>query len=117
MSETAADIRLSIIITVFSETAALMETIDRLLARDRGYIHEILLVVSPLSSSECRAICRALTENHAPVHLLVQQHNPGVGRAVREGFAAASCTHLAVVSADLETEPEAVDRMVRAIEA
>jgi dolichol-phosphate mannosyltransferase len=39
-----------------------------------------------------------------------------VGRAVREGLAAASGDYIAIMSADLETEPEAVDRMVKEIE-
>jgi len=38
-----------------------------------------------------------------------------VGWAVREGMELATGTHCALLSADLETEPEAVDRMVRLI--
>ncbi len=112
-----ANIRLSIIITVFSETTSLMETIDRLLAANRGYIHEILLVVSPRSSAACLTVCRQLTETHSSVHLYLQQNNPGVGRAIREGLAYATGTHIAILSADLETEPEAVDRVIRAVTA
>ncbi|MFO8047845.1 MAG: glycosyltransferase family 2 protein [Desulfosudaceae bacterium] len=111
------DIRLSIIITVFSETVSLVETIDRLLAGDRGYILEILLVVSPRSSAPCLEVCRELAARHALVRFYLQKNNPGVGRAIREGLATVTGTHMAIMSADLETEPEAVDRMVRAVEA
>jgi len=111
-----AKIRLSVIITIYSETNSLVETIDRLLAADREYIQEILLVVSPRSSASCLNICRQAVEDHEDVHLHLQQDNPGVGRAVREGMAAATGTHVAILSADLETEPEAVARMVKTME-
>lgn len=110
-------IALSVIITIYSETDALAQTVDRILKQDRGYIHEILLVVSPFSSEECMAVCRQLAEKHASVSFCVQRNNPGVGRALREGMAAATGTHVAILSADLETEPEAIDRMVKKIEA
>lgn len=110
------NIELSVVVTVFSETFSLVEAVDRLLKMDRGYIREIILVVSPHSSQECIEICEKLTGQHPLVRLHVQQHNPGVGWAIREGMELASGTHVALLSADLETEPEAVDRMVRKIE-
>jgi len=116
MIDASPHIRLSIIITVYSETIALAQTVERLLKQDRDYIHEILLVVSPFSSDACMAVCRQLAETHPPVTVLVQQKNPGVGLALRQGMEAATGTHVAVLSADLETEPEAVDRMVRKIQ-
>ncbi|MFZ5563670.1 MAG: glycosyltransferase family 2 protein [Thermodesulfobacteriota bacterium] len=109
--------KLSVIITVYSETAALAETVERLLSRDRGYIHEVLLVVSPASSQACMSMCRQLADRHPLVKVIVQRRNPGLGRAFREGMEAATGTHVAMLSADLETEPEAVDRMVREVES
>ena len=115
MTGKSPDIRLSIVITVFSEEAALEETIRRLMQNDRGYIHQIILVVSPLSSPQCLEICRMLTVHHPRIKFLLQQQ-PGVGHAVREGMAAATGDYVAIMSADLETEPEAVDRMIKKIE-
>jgi len=43
---------------VFSETFSIRETVDTLLANDRGYIKEIILLVSPRASEESFAICR-----------------------------------------------------------
>ena len=108
-------IQLSIIITVYSEETALRQTVQRLLKNDRGYIREIILVVCPLSSPGCLAVCRELAETDSRIKNRLQE-NSGVGWAVREGMAAASGDHIAIMSADLETEPEAVDRMVRKIE-
>ncbi len=51
-------IKLSVVVTVFSETFSIDETIKILLSLDRGYIHEILLLTSPRASEETFSICR-----------------------------------------------------------
>lgn len=109
-------VHLSVIITVYSETKALAETVERLLRHDRGYINEIILIVSPRSSARCLDICAALAATYKLVSFYRQEHNPGVGRAVRQGMNLAEGEYIALMSADLETEPEAVDRMVKTIE-
>jgi glycosyltransferase involved in cell wall biosynthesis len=114
--ESQSKIRLSIIVTVYSETFSLQETIERLLRKDRHYILEIILSISPRSSSACLDICDELANRYDCIRLHLQQNNPGVGWAIREGIALANGTYIALLSADLETEPEAVDRMVRKIE-
>ncbi len=108
-------IRLTILITVYSEETALQQTIQRLTQNDCGYIHEILLVVSPLSSLKCLEICRNLAEENTLVKFMLQK-NAGVGHAVREGFAVASGDYITLMSADLENDPDTVDRMVSRIE-
>lgn len=106
-------IRLSIVVTVYSETTSVIETVERLLKLDRGYIAEIIFVVSPRSSRESMDICERLAAQHAPlIRLHIQQQNPGLGWAYREGLALMTGTHVVLMNADLETEPEAVDRMV-----
>lgn len=109
-------VELSVIVTVYSETFSIVETLERLWRNDRGYISEILLVVSPRSSSESMAICERVVRENPKVKMHIQERNPGVGWALREGMALATGTHCALLSADLETEPEAVDRMVRKIQ-
>ncbi|MEW6078624.1 MAG: glycosyltransferase family 2 protein [Thermodesulfobacteriota bacterium] len=115
MNDIHPRIRLTVVITVYSEEGSLKQTIERLKANDRGYIHEIILVVCPRSTRRCLDICRALSAEDPRVISRFQE-NPGVGRAVREGMAAATGDYVAIMSADLETEPEAVDRMVREIQ-
>ena len=110
--KTLSGIRLSIVVTVFSETFSIRETVDILLARDRGYIKEIILLISPRASSESFAICQECGERDQRVSVLVQQNNPGIGWAYREGMLASSGDFVALMAADLETEPAAVDRMV-----
>jgi glycosyltransferase involved in cell wall biosynthesis len=109
-------IKLSIVVTVYSETFSIDETINILLGNDRGYIREILLVVSPRASAETFAICRRWEASEPRVKIIVQQNNPGIGWAYREGMQAATGNYVALMAADLETEPAAVDRMVRKLE-
>jgi glycosyltransferase involved in cell wall biosynthesis len=105
-------IRLSVVVTVFSETFSLRETVDILLHRDRGYIHEIILLTSPRASQETFAICRECELRDPRIRTVIQQHNPGIGWAYREGMLAATGNYVALMAGDLETEPAAIDRMV-----
>lgn len=108
--------KISIVVTVYSETYSLVDTIKRLLAQDRGYIHEIILAVSPRSSEECFGICDDLARQYPIIKVHVQKNNPGAGWAIREGMELTTGDFVGLLSADLETEPEAIDRMVRKIE-
>jgi len=106
------DIHLSIVVTVYTETFSINETIETLLRYNRDYIHEILLVVSPRASTETLEICESWVARNPLVKIVIQENNPGIGWAYREGMAAASGNYIALMAADLETEPAAVDRMV-----
>jgi glycosyltransferase involved in cell wall biosynthesis len=105
------DFKLSIIVPVYSETVSVMETLERLFKNDRGYIEEIILIISPKSSQACLDICRQAALDFKQVRFIIQGHNPGVGWAIRERFEAAQGTHCVIMAADLETQPETVDRM------
>ncbi len=109
-------IKLSVVVTVFSETFSIDETVNLLLALDRGYILEILLLVSPRASQETFSICRRWEAQEPRVKVLVQKNNPGIGWAYREGMEAAKGNYVALMAGDLETEPAAVDRMVQKLE-
>jgi len=110
-----SSIKLSIVVTVYSETFSIDETLNILLGRDRGYIQEILLLVSPRASEETFAICRQWAARESRVRMVVQKNNPGIGWAYREGMQAAKGNYVALMAADLETEPAAVDRMVQKV--
>lgn len=110
--EISSRIKLSVVVTVFSETFSIRETVDILLSKDRGYIHEIILLVSPRASDETMAICHEQADRDPRVRIVIQEKNPGIGWAYREGMQAATGNYVALMAADLETEPAAVDRMV-----
>ena len=108
----SSQVQLSVVVTVFNETFSVRQTVDILLANDRGYIKEIILLVSPRASSETMNICRDCAAASPRVRIVVQKNNPGIGWAYREGMQAATGNFVALMAGDLETEPAAVDRMV-----
>jgi dolichol-phosphate mannosyltransferase len=114
-STALSHIKLSVVVTVFSETFSIRETIDILLGNDRGYVHEIILLTSPRASSETFEICREQERRDARIRTVIQQNNPGIGWAYREGMQAATGNYVALMAGDLETEPAAIDRMVSKI--
>lgn len=104
---------LSVVVTVYTETFSIIETVDRVLASSGSELGEILLVVAPKASPETFRICREVVEKNPLVRMHVQATGPGVGRALQEGMKLAQGEYVAIMSGDLETEPEAVDRMYR----
>jgi len=111
-AERLAKIQLSVVVTVFTETFSVHETLDILEDNDRGYIKEILLLISPRASQEAFAICNDRAARNSRVKVVTQKNNPGIGWAYREGMEAATGNYVALMAADLETEPAAIDRMV-----
>jgi glycosyltransferase involved in cell wall biosynthesis len=109
--------RLSIILPVYSETQSVIETVDQLIdGIPKEQLHEIIIVISPRSSRESYETCESLRDKHDFVKLHVQQNNPGLGWAIREGFDLASGTHVALMASDGETDPMAVPKMMEKME-
>jgi glycosyltransferase involved in cell wall biosynthesis len=102
---------LSVIVTVYTETYSVIETVERVIRNDSGSLREIILVVSPKASDETQRVARELAESNPLVKMHIQQVVPGVGWALREGMSLAKEECVAIMSGDLETEPEAVERM------
>jgi glycosyltransferase involved in cell wall biosynthesis len=102
---------LSVVVTVYNETVSVAETVDRLLRGDDGALREIILVIAANASAETMKICQDLSNRADIVRMHIQKTGPGVGRALREGMNLASHELIAIMSGDLETEPEAVNRM------
>jgi glycosyltransferase involved in cell wall biosynthesis len=105
---------LSVVVTAYTETVAVIETVERLIRSDAtGVLKEIIIVVAPAASAETKRICEELTGRFNSVKTHYQRSGPGVGRALREGMLMATQDLIAIMSGDLETEPEAVIRMYR----
>ena len=78
----------SIIITVYSETFSVEQTIERLIKKDRGYILEIILLVHPNSSRQSKIICQKLFEQYKIVKIqyIVETLCLEIWRLEREPF-------------------------------
>lgn len=106
------DQRISVVMPVFSETDSVRLIADWLRHQLGERLLEILIVISPRSSPESRAVCDALTAEDERIRVFEQQHNPGLGRALREGFARVRGNVVLSIDADNEMELTAVPRML-----
>jgi dolichol-phosphate mannosyltransferase len=102
---------------VFSETETVRIVVDWLRENLASRLHEIIIVISPRSSKESFAICEELTGLDSRVLLFVQQINPGVGNAFREGYARATGNVILSMDSDNEMELDAIPKMLDALAA
>ena len=106
----------SILVAAVNETFSLRETVEQLKkACHPGDLAEILILLHPEKTTPgCRATAEALvseSDGSPPVRILYQTL-PFAGGAYRSAFPAVAGSHCVMMSADLETPPEAVGRMI-----
>lgn len=112
-----ADYRISVVLPVFSEVESVREIVNWLRDRLETRLHEIILVVSPRSQEASRTVCQELVAADPRVRFHIQQENPGLGRAVREGYALTTGNVVLNMDSDGEMEIDTVTRMLAAMEA
>jgi dolichol-phosphate mannosyltransferase len=105
---------ISVVMTVYSETTLLVESIHQIRAALDGALHEVLIVVHPKSSQECIDLCAQLQKT-PDIQVVVQGANSGIGWAYREAIPYITGSHVLIMSSDLETNP--VDSRAMAREA
>jgi glycosyltransferase involved in cell wall biosynthesis len=109
--------RLSVVLPVYSETDSVRAIVDWLRTHFGSLLEEIIIVQSPRSSTESRDLCQRLAEQDERVRLHVQQVNPGLGNAVREGLALTRGNLVLMMDSDGEMEIETLIRMFAAMAA
>jgi dolichol-phosphate mannosyltransferase len=98
----AQDYRISVVTPVFSETDSVRD-LCQWLTRELGErLLEIIIVISPRSNAASQAVCRSLAEQDGRIRVHVQQQDPGVGRAFREGYARAQGNPILSMDSDGE---------------
>jgi dolichol-phosphate mannosyltransferase len=107
--------KISVIMTVYSETALLLESVRQVTEELAPWDHEILIVVHPASTAECMGLCRELARRNG-IRVFVQGPRSGIGWAYREAIPYVSGTHALIMSSDLETNPRDAAAMVRMAE-
>lgn len=107
--------KITVVMTVYSETDLLRESVERVHAELSEWPHEVLIVVHPRSSAECLSACRELTDRQG-VRMIVQGPNSGIGWAYREAIPYINGTHALIMSSDLETNPADAAALVRTAE-
>jgi dolichol-phosphate mannosyltransferase len=107
-----AEHRISVVMPVFSETETVRIVVDWLRANLASRLHEIIIVISPRSSKDSYAVCEEMTRLDPRIQLIVQQVNPGVGNAFREGYARATGNVILSMDSDNEMELAAIPTML-----
>lgn len=104
--------KISVILPVYSEKETLPHITERLSSLLKEKLHEILFIVSPDSLQETFSIIRELCKKYSFVNSQLQQENPGLGLAIRQGLSAASGTHMLMMGSDGETDTETIPAMI-----
>jgi len=108
--------KISVIMTVYSETDLLSKSVELVRTHLRKWAHEILIVVHPRSTPECLSLCQELGRQEG-VRVIVQGPRSGIGWAYREAIPYVTGTHALILSSDLETDPaDAVALVMKAEE-
>jgi dolichol-phosphate mannosyltransferase len=108
-------VKISVVMTVYSETELLRESVRQIRSQLHDWPIEILIVAHPKSSPECMALCDELGRE-ADVRIIVQGPRSGIGWAYREAIPYVTGTHALIMSSDLETNPADAAAIVRKAE-
>lgn len=107
--------KISVVMTVYSETELLRESVRQIRCQLQEWPIEILIVVHPKSSPECMALCDELGREEG-IRIIVQGPRAGIGWAYREAIPYVTGTYTLIMSSDLETNPADAARIVRKAE-
>lgn len=106
---------ISVILPVYSETDTIRAIVAWLREHLASRLKEIIIVLSPRSREESVMICRALSQEDPLIQLHVQERNPGLGYAVREGLERVQGNLVLMMDSDGEMEIETISRMLAAM--
>jgi dolichol-phosphate mannosyltransferase len=112
MAEPAPLRTISVVLPVFSETESIREIVGWLTNYLGSRLCEIIIIVSPRSQPMTWEVVRELSRRDARIHAFEQQNNPGLGHAVREGFARVQGDIVLCMDSDGEMEIETIPRML-----
>lgn len=108
-------VSLTVIVPMYNEESTIEELLRRLSEVDPGCAID-LVVVDDASSDNSRSIAeQTLLQLPLSSTVVMRPCNGGKGAAVAAGLVHAAGTHIAVLDADLELEPEALPAMVAPI--
>jgi glycosyltransferase involved in cell wall biosynthesis len=99
---------------VMDETVSLRETVQIVMEENGADIHEIVCVVSKVTTREALAVCRELEAAHPGIVWTRQQRLPYLGGALQDAFAWSTGSHILLMASDLETDPHTAKPLIAA---
>ena len=104
----------SVVLPVINEVRSLYLAIETIFEDAEESIREVIIVVCHKTTTESLSVCNELRERYAGQIRIIQQKLPFLGGALREGFLAASGSHVIVMFSDGESDPRSVGDLVGA---
>lgn len=113
-TEVTNRLTVSVIMPVMDETASLRETVQIVMEENGADIHEIICVVSKVTTREALAVCRELEAAHPGIVWTRQQRLPYLGGALQDAFGWSTGSHILLMASDLETDPHTAKPLIAA---
>jgi glycosyltransferase involved in cell wall biosynthesis len=105
--------KLSIVIPCYNEAATIDELLRRVFAAELGDWEKEVIIIDDASTDGTRDMLQKYAFSSKVIY---REHNGGKGSAVRDGLAAATGSHMLLLDADLEYEPDDIQHLLRIIE-
>ena len=106
------DYRISVVLPVYSETESVRAIVNWLTTHLGPRLLEVIIVVAPASTEQSQSVCHDLANHDGRVRIHIQQRNPGLGHAIREGIVRTRGSHVLLMDADGEMENDTISGML-----
>jgi glycosyltransferase involved in cell wall biosynthesis len=103
------------VVTAINETFSLRQTAETVLEENPRDLAEIIIVIAPRTTVECRAVIAELRAEHPDIVWVHTQGKPFLGGAIQEAFDLARGTYVVMMASDLETDPHLVKDLISEI--
>jgi glycosyltransferase involved in cell wall biosynthesis len=107
-SSVATQYGISVVLPVYSETESVRTIVEWLATHLGPRLLEVIIVLAPASTEQSRLVCQDLADRDGRVRIHIQQCNPGLGHAVREGIAKTRGSHVLLMDSDGEMENDTI---------
>jgi dolichol-phosphate mannosyltransferase len=103
-------ILLSVVVPAYNEKDSLIYNVRQALKNKE--VFEVIIIVAAGAAQETLRICQELSVTENRVVYYIQKQNPGLGYALREAFELVRGTHVQILYADCESDPEAIPAFI-----
>ncbi len=108
----AEKLAITFVLPVLSETDSLATTAETIARTAGEHLLEMLLVVADRTTPESMETVRRLLDELPETVRIHRQRLPHLGGALREAFDEAAGSHVMLMAADLETDPELIPQFI-----